>query len=220
MVDVTTVLIGIVFFIVLLIIIVYFVYYNRTLAPTSIVTDNGISLTSAIDTNLLITDTNTIVSNSLGQPVQRNVLGLSIASGGLPSGSQGWILLTSPGGVEIAGFTTGPTGMDTSGSRTITSVPSGTRVIMQAAYTGGYVSYNSTDSLVYSDTLVRDNATPFILNFNVTGGTMSLQSTIDSTKYLIPINMSEITGGITMGVPSGNSNQWIVNLKPSTPSII
>lgn len=214
MVNITIILLGIIFFLFILIIIVYFVYYNRKINPTAVITDNGISMTSVSFTQLLITD------GSIAIPIPdpgfqgiANIMSLQIASGNLSSGSQGWILLDN-NQKEITAFSE----VIPSSSEGVT-VKSGDLVYLRNAYTAGYVSYSVTDPNIYSDNLEITQATPFTIEFDVVSQILALKSTLNTSQYLIPYNVKGsgvfLTGGIIMGIPNDTySKNWYINRKP------
>lgn len=215
MVDVTTILIGVIFFIIILIIIVYFVYFNRKIAPTSVITDNGISLTSVSFPNLLITDEATELAGSgTGTGFLRNIMVLQTASGSLPSGAQGWVFLNA-NQLEVTAFTlvVPPTSTNTGD---IVTIQTGDKVFIRNAYTGGYVSYSTTDPHILADNLEITSAVLFTIEFDVVNQIMALQSTLVTGQYLIPTNTSQFSGDVIMGVPTAtNGKNWFINKKPS-----
>lgn len=212
MVDITTILIGIVFFIIVLIIIVYFVYFNRTVAETSIITDNGILLSPISNSELLLTvisqETSTNTSSELRSVLILSGKTITLNSGELPTGAQGWIVLDQVGN-EVTAFITNEN--QSVVPTTAVTLKTGSRVFLRNAYTGGYVNYSATDPNIYVDGFNRSEATAFIIEFDVNNETMALQSTLQSDQYLIPNNVVD-TGTVTIAVPSSDSiKTWGIN---------
>lgn len=225
MVDATTIIAGIIFILIVIIIIVYIFFYNRTVLPSSIITDFGFTLKNNTTQTFISAETQNVSVAGLPS-ANRPVLTLQdITTEEFGNASQGWSFQLE-NGETVALLGNQPALRKDSQSAKAT--PSGTKVFIKNNYLGTYVSFTTVgaqgqtiDGPLFIDTFEVESANAFFLEYSSSNlNLISLRSELplvnNQSQYIIPgpnigDNIYNTAQSVTIGVPSSNSDKiWIV----------
>jgi hypothetical protein len=203
---------GIIFFLIIIILVVYLFFFNRTVPPTAVITNFGVSLSN--NGNFITLES--IFPPNQNEPIPTLVL-QKIAPGDFATSAQGWNLTDLDNGhiVSFIGTKIDPT-------PTFVATPSGTHVALSSNFNDSYVTFDSTVQPITltCDNPFPDNASVFILEYDANPTIIRLKSVLPQIggkdQYLIPgttIGSPEGASaiGVTIGVPVvPGSQNWLI----------